>query len=78
MPDLIPHHNPLSPFAGTIRMVVGYMQLAWQSVRSPRVRPGPDRVALADGDSRLRILQIGAEIGKGTALIDALWAVNAP
>ena len=69
MSDLILHHYPMSPFAEKIRMVLGYKQLAWQSVHTPVVMPKPDLVALTGGYRKTPVLQIGADIYCDTALI---------
>ncbi|MFT3721214.1 glutathione S-transferase family protein [Pseudorhodoferax sp.] len=69
MSDLILHHYPASPFSEKIRLVLGYKQLAWRSVRVPPVLPKPDLLALTGGYRRTPVLQIGADIYCDTALI---------
>lgn len=73
MTDLILHHYPTSPFSEKVRLILGYKQLAWQSVVIPRIMPKPDLLALTGGYRRTPVLQIGADIYCDTALIaDAL------
>ena len=36
---LILHHYPMSPFSEKIRAVLGFKQLAWQSVTIPTIMP---------------------------------------
>ncbi|MEY2617416.1 MAG: hypothetical protein RL522_418 [Pseudomonadota bacterium] len=67
--DLILHHYPASPFSEKIRLVLGYKQLAWQSVYIPQVLPKPDVVALTGGYRRTPFLQVGADIYCDSALI---------
>jgi len=69
MADLILHHYPMSPFAQKIRSVMGFKQLAWQSVLIPTVMPKPDLLALTGGYRKTPVLQIGADIYCDTALI---------
>jgi glutathione S-transferase len=69
MTEPILHHYPNSPFAEKIRLVLGYKQLAWRSVRIPIVMPKPDLVALTGGYRKTPVLQLGADIYCDTALI---------
>ena len=69
MSNLILHHYPMSPFAEKVRAVLGFKQLAWQSVTIPSVSPKPDLVALTGGYRKTPVLQIGADIYCDTALI---------
>jgi glutathione S-transferase len=69
MPNLILHHYPMSPFAEKVRAVLGFKQLAWQSVMIPTVMPKPDLLALTGGYRKTPVLQIGADIYCDTALI---------
>ena len=69
MADLILHHYPTSPFAEKVRLVLGYKNMAWQSVLIPMVSPKPDLVALTGGYRKTPVLQIGADIYCDTALI---------
>lgn len=68
-PVLILHHYPESPFSEKIRLILGFKQLAWKSVRVPAVQPKPDVVALTGGYRRTPFLQVGADIYCDTALI---------
>lgn len=69
MSTLILHHYPQSPFAEKIRLILGYKQLAWQSVLAPMIMPKPDLTALTGGYRRIPVLQIGADIYCDTSLI---------
>jgi glutathione S-transferase len=69
MPDLILHHFASSPFSEKIRLILGYKQLAWQSVEVPMILPKPDVVALTGGYRRTPFLQIGADIYCDTPLM---------
>lgn len=66
---LILHHYPMSPFAQKIRTVLGFKQLAWQSVTIPTTMPKPDLLALTGGYRKTPVLQIGADIYCDTTLI---------
>ena len=46
MSDIILHHYPGSPFSEKVRLILGYKNIAWQSVLIPRIMPKPDVVAL--------------------------------
>ncbi|PIT71841.1 glutathione S-transferase family protein [Limnohabitans sp. G3-2] len=81
MSSLILHHYPTSPFAEKIRLILGYKQLAWDSVFIPMIMPKPDLTALTGGYRKTPVLQIGADIYCDTALIcDVLeqWAPTPP
>ena len=69
MSDLILHHYPTSPFAEKIRLILGYKQLAWESVFIPMIMPKPELTALTGGYRKTPVLQIGADIYCDTALI---------
>lgn len=69
MADLILHHFAASPFSEKLRLVLGYKQLAWQSVIVPNILPKPDVLALTGGYRRTPFLQIGADVYCDTALI---------
>lgn len=66
---LILHHYPMSPFSEKVRAVLGFKNLAWQSVLIPTVMPKPDLLALTGGYRKTPVLQIGADIYCDTALI---------
>jgi len=69
MPKLILHHYPMSPFSEKVRAVLGFKNLAWQSVIIPAVMPKPELLALTGGYRKTPVLQIGADIYCDTALI---------
>ena len=69
MSDIILHHYPTSPFSEKVRLILGYKNIAWQSVMIPRIMPKPDVVALTGGYRRTPFMQIGADIYCDTALI---------
>jgi len=50
MPDIILHHYPRSPFSEKVRLVLGFKDIAWKSVITPRLMPKPD---LMPADRRL-------------------------
>lgn len=69
MAELILHHYPSSPFSEKVRLILGYKNLAWKSVRIPVISPKPDLLALTGGYRKTPVLQIGADIYCDTALI---------
>jgi len=69
MTVVILHHYDMSPFAEKTRLLLGFKQLAWQSVQIPRIMPKPDLMALTGGYRRTPVMQIGADIYCDTALI---------
>lgn len=69
MTDLILHHFDSSPFSEKVRLILGFKQLAWRSVKVPIILPKPDVVALTGGYRRTPFLQIGADIYCDTALV---------
>jgi glutathione S-transferase len=71
MAELILHHYDASPFSEKIRLVLGLKRLAWRSAIVPMVLPKPDLVPLTGGNRRTPVLQIGANVYCGTALIAA-------
>lgn len=66
---IILHHFDQSPFSEKIRVVLGYKQLAWQSVRISRIMPRPDLMPLTGGYRRTPVMQIGADIFCDTQVI---------
>ncbi|MBV8849629.1 MAG: glutathione S-transferase family protein [Methylobacteriaceae bacterium] len=56
------HHFDQSPFAEKIRLVFGFKQLTWNSVRVSRILPRPDLMPLTGGYRRTPVMQIGADI----------------
>jgi glutathione S-transferase len=59
---VILHHFDQSPFAEKIRVIFGFKQLAWCSVRVSRILPRPDLMPLTGGYRRTPVMQIGADI----------------
>jgi glutathione S-transferase len=66
---LILHHFDQSPFSEKIRIIFGYKQLAWKSVRISRTMPRPDLMPLTGGYRRTPVMQIGADIYCDTQII---------
>ena len=69
MTDLILHHFDQSPFSEKVRLILGFKDLAWRSVKVPIMLPKPDVVALTGGYRRTPFLQIGADIYCDSALM---------
>jgi glutathione S-transferase len=72
MPTLNPiilHHFDLSPFSEKIRIVFGFKQLAWKSVRIAPIMPRPNLMPLTGGYRRTPTMQIGADIYCDTQII---------
>jgi glutathione S-transferase len=63
------HHFDQSPFSEKIRIVFGFKQLAWRSVRISRIMPWPDLMPLTGGYRRTPTMQIGADIYCNTQVI---------
>ena len=57
------------PFSEKIRVIFGFKQLAWKSVRISRIMPRPDLMPLTGGYRRTPVLQIGADIYCDTQII---------
>jgi glutathione S-transferase len=69
-PDaIILHHFDQSPFSEKIRVVFGFKQLAWRSVRISRIMPRPNLMPLTGGYRRTPTMQIGADIYCDTQII---------
>ena len=62
MADIILHHNPQSPVAEKVRVVLGMKNAPWRSVQIPRLPPKPDLMPLTGGYRRTPVLQVGADI----------------
>jgi glutathione S-transferase len=75
---IILHHYETSPFAEKIRVILGYKQLAWQSVAIPVVMPKPDLVALTGGYRKTPVLQLGSDVYCDTPLITRVLDAIAP
>jgi glutathione S-transferase len=69
VPSVILHHFDQSPFAEKIRVVFGFKQIDWQSVRISRIMPRPDLMPLTGGYRRTPVMQIGADIFCDTQII---------
>ena len=69
MAELILHHYWESPYAETIRRVMGMKGLTWRSVIIPMVMPKPDLMALTGGYRKTPVLQVGADVYCDTDLI---------
>ena len=66
---LILYHYPASPYAEKVRLLAGYLGVAWQSVDVP-IQPPRDQLAiLAGGYRRIPVMQCGADIFCDTAVI---------
>jgi len=78
MADLYLHHYPMSPFAEKVRLMLGFKQLAWQSVIVPSVMPKPDVVALTGGYRKVPFLQMGNDVFCDTNLIAVVLEHLAP
>jgi glutathione S-transferase len=59
---VILHHFDQSPFGEKIRVIFGFKDLAWRSVRVSRILPRPDLMPLTGGYRRTPVMQIGADI----------------
>lgn len=66
---IIPHHFDRSPFSEKIRVVLGFKQLPWRSVRIPQIMPKPELMPLTGGYRRTPVMQIGADIFCDTQII---------
>ena len=66
---VILHHFDQSPFSEKIRVIFGFKQLAWRSVRISRIMPRPDLMPLTGGYRRTPVMQIGADIYCDTQII---------
>lgn len=66
---VILHHFDQSPFSEKIRVILGFKQVAWKSVRISRIMPRPDLTPLTGGYRRTPTMQIGADIYCDTQII---------
>lgn len=66
---VILHHFDQSPFSEKIRVIFGFKQLAWRSVRISRIMPRPDLMPLTGGYRRTPTMQVGADIYCDTQII---------
>lgn len=80
MSGIILYHYPESPFSEKIRLLLGYKQASYQTVKVPIIQPKPDLTALAGGYRKTPVMQIGADVYCDTALmarvIDRLYPEN--
>lgn len=60
--QIILHHYPESPVSEKVRVVLGLKNLAWRSVRVPRMPPKPLLEPLTGGYRQTPVMQIGADI----------------
>lgn len=70
-PNIYLHHYPASPFSEKIRLMLGYLGVAWQSVEISSIMPRPLLMPLTGGYRKTPTLQIGANIHCDTAAITA-------
>ena len=63
------HHYPPSLFSEKIRVLLGYLNLEWQSVIIPPIMPRPDLMPLSGGYRKTPILQVGANVYCDTQII---------
>jgi len=66
---IILHHFDQSPFSEKIRVIFGFKQLSWRSVRISRIMPRPNLMPLTGGYRRTPTMQIGADIYCDTQII---------
>jgi glutathione S-transferase len=66
---IILHHFDQSPFSEKIRVIFGFKQLTWRSVRISRIMPRPDLMPLTGGYRRTPTMQIGADVYCDTQII---------
>jgi glutathione S-transferase len=67
--SIILHHFDRSPFSEKIRVIFGFKQLSWKSVRIPQIMSKPDLMPLTGGYRRTPVMQIGADIFCDTQII---------
>jgi len=63
------HHYHASSFAEKVRLIMGYLDVEWQSVLVPSVSPRRQLDLLTGGYRRTPVLQIGANIYCDTSII---------
>lgn len=68
-PNVYLHHYPASPFSEKIRLMLGYLGIAWRSVEISSIMPRPLLMPLTGGYRKTPTLQIGANIHCDTAAI---------
>jgi glutathione S-transferase len=72
------HHYDGSPFSEKLRLILGYKNLAWASVKVPVIMPKPDVLALTGGYRKTPLLQVGADVYADTALAARVLEQLAP
>ncbi len=63
------HHYDGSPFSEKVRLMLGFKNMAWGSVKVPVIMPKPDVLALTGGYRKTPLLQVGADVYADTALM---------
>jgi glutathione S-transferase len=80
MSGIILYHYPESPFSEKIRLLLGYKQATYQTVKVPIIQPKPDLAVLAGGYRKTPVMQIGADVYCDTAImarvIDRMYPEN--
>ncbi|MDZ7784665.1 MAG: glutathione S-transferase family protein [Halioglobus sp.] len=56
------HHYSMSPFCEKIRLLCGYLDLEWHSVKTSMIMPRPLLTPLSGGYRRVPVAQIGADV----------------
>lgn len=69
MSNIYLHHYPASLFSEKIRLLLGYHDVAWNSVTIPSIMPRPLLMPLSGGYRKTPILQIGANVYCDTKII---------
>jgi glutathione S-transferase len=59
-PQVILHHDPNSPFAEKVRLILGLKRMDSASVHIPAIMAKPDVAALTGGYRKTPMLQLGA------------------
>lgn len=62
MPNFYLHHYMTSPFCEKIRVILGYLDLEWHSVRTTMTMPRPLLTPLSGGYRRVPVAQVGADV----------------
>ena len=65
------YHYPMSPFSEKVRLMLGYTNLSWQSVRVAEMPPRRQLKGLVGGYRRIPVAQIGADIFCDTRIISS-------
>ncbi len=77
MSDLYLHHYAASPFSEKIRLLLGYLDLEWNSVETSIIMPRPLLMPLTGGYRRIPVAQIGADVYCDTKRIARALAEHA-